>query len=343
MLQKNQARHAEPALRKRQTGGTDGACGSGVGSCSAGYCCSAAGWCGSTEDYCAAPDCQFNYGSGCDTLKIPSGPSTSSVTRTKIGSVPYGGVGIYECTTVGTVALTYDDGPYIYTSDLLNLFATYNAKATFFITGNNNAKGMINNASLAWPALIQRMYAEGHQIASHTWGHQDLSAITQAQRLNQMRYNEIAFNDILGFFPTYMRPPYSSCTTACETDMATLGYHIVYFDLDTEDYLHDSPDLIQLSKNDFSGNLSTEVPATGEFLVIGHDIHYQTVYNLTQFMLDDIVAKGWKPVTVGECLGDPAANWYRKGPAVTTSSSSTSSHSSTSSLTKLASSSSQLF
>jgi len=38
------------------------------------------------------------------------------------------------------MALTFDDGPFIYTSHILDLFTQYNAKATFFITGNNNGK-----------------------------------------------------------------------------------------------------------------------------------------------------------------------------------------------------------
>lgn len=32
------------------------------------------------------------------------------------------------------VAFTFDDGPYIYTSDLLHKLNTYNAKATIFIS-----------------------------------------------------------------------------------------------------------------------------------------------------------------------------------------------------------------
>jgi peptidoglycan/xylan/chitin deacetylase (PgdA/CDA1 family) len=211
------------------------------------------------------------------------------------------------------VALTFDDGPGNYTSDLLDMLNAAGVKATFFVTGNNNGKGQIDDPTLPWSSIIKRMYSEGHQIASHTWGHQDLSNITPAQRKNQMYYNEMAFNNILGLFPTYMRPPYSSCNSACEAAMAALGYHIVYFDLDTEDYLHDDPNQIQISKNDFSGNLSEKTPYTGDFLAISHDIHYQTVYNLTQFMLNTISANGWKPVTVGQCLGDPAANWYREG------------------------------
>jgi peptidoglycan/xylan/chitin deacetylase (PgdA/CDA1 family) len=38
------------------------------------------------------------------------------------------------------MALTFDDGPFIYTSHILDLLKQYNASATFFITGNNNGK-----------------------------------------------------------------------------------------------------------------------------------------------------------------------------------------------------------
>jgi len=38
------------------------------------------------------------------------------------------------------MALTFDDGPFIYTSHILDLLAQYNASATFFITGNNNGQ-----------------------------------------------------------------------------------------------------------------------------------------------------------------------------------------------------------
>ena len=129
----------------------------------------------------------------------------------------------------GTVALTYDDGPYIYTSDLLGLLAKYNASVTFFITGNNYGKHGIDNASTPYPDLIRRMYQEGHQIASHTWSHQLLDQLTHLERMDQMIKNEMAFRNILGFFPTYMRPPYDSCTVSsgCRNDIAALGYHIV--------------------------------------------------------------------------------------------------------------------
>lgn len=80
-------------------------------------------WCGLGEDYCTAPDCQLNYGSGCDGNQKPSGTDTSKIARPKLGRVQYGGVGIYDCVVNGDIALTFDDGPYDYTEDLLDKLA----------------------------------------------------------------------------------------------------------------------------------------------------------------------------------------------------------------------------
>lgn len=143
------------ALRRRQNGGKDGKCGPGAGSCAKGYCCSPEGWCGLTPDYCSAPDCLINYGSGCDANQKPEGVDTSNVARPHVGSVLYGGLGIYDCVKKGDIAITFDDGPYNYTGDLLDKFAAYGAKATFFITGNNLGKGMINDYSKPWAGFIR--------------------------------------------------------------------------------------------------------------------------------------------------------------------------------------------
>jgi hypothetical protein len=147
-------------------------------------------------DYCQAPDCQFRYGPGCDANQVPSGGSTRNIARPKLGDQPYGGEGIYDCTEPNTIAITYDDGPWIYTESVLDQFKAANAKATFFITGININKGAIDDASKPWAAIIKRMLAEGHQVASHTWSHQDLSAITKEQRYDQMVRNEVRLSSL---------------------------------------------------------------------------------------------------------------------------------------------------
>ncbi len=128
---------------------------------------------------------------------------------------------------LGKVALTFDDGPYIYTSDLLNLLKSNNVTATFFVVGANGGKGQIQDPATGYPAIIQRMRTDGHQIGSHTWSHQDLSALTAQQRHDQIIRNEIALTDILGYFPTYLRPPYTRWNNDVLNDLKTLGYHVV--------------------------------------------------------------------------------------------------------------------
>jgi hypothetical protein len=42
-----------------------------------------------------------------------------------------------------------------------------------------------------------------------------------------------------------------------------------------------------------------------------HDIHQDTVNILVPWVIDQVRTFGYQTVTVGECLGDPAENWYR--------------------------------
>ena len=61
------------------------------------------------------------------------------------------------------IALTFDDGPHpIYTEQILDILATFDAQATFFVLGEHAEK---------YPALILRESEEGHEIANHTFTH----------------------------------------------------------------------------------------------------------------------------------------------------------------------------
>ncbi|CZR54745.1 related to chitin binding protein [Phialocephala subalpina] len=293
-------------LEKRQ------ACGSGVGSCPTGQCCSSGGQCGTGPTFCNGPACQLAYGPACDGNISPPGSNTLNVARTKVGNVAYGGAGLYHCSTAGTIALTFDDGPYTYTQSVLDTLAKYNVQATFFINGNSLGKGRIDDPLTPWPQVLRNMYNAGHQLASHTWTHQDLTILPMNLMQNQVIYNEMAFRNIFGFFPTYIRPPFGYCSgsSGCADYLNNLGYHIVYWDVDTKDYLNDDPDLILNSENYFAGNVSSS--ANGHsYIPLAHDIHQNTALTLVAYMLDMLKARGYKPVTVGEYMGDPRANCYK--------------------------------
>jgi peptidoglycan/xylan/chitin deacetylase (PgdA/CDA1 family) len=220
---------------------------------------------------------------------------------------------ISDCTDKSKIALTFDDGPYNFTSQLLDILQGLGVTASFFITGNNLGKGHIDNSSLPWASILRRMHSAGHQLASHTWTHRDLEEVNSTIRHTEIIYNEMAFRNIFGFFPVYLRPPYLDCTAeegGCLDVLTDLGYHVIYENLDTKDYLNDAPGLIQNSKDTFSSDVSTNTSGN-EYIVLSHDIHYQTVINLTSYMVSTAKARGYTLVPLGECLNDPSENWYR--------------------------------
>ena len=165
----------------------DGTCGPEKGYiCPVGECCSQAGWCGKGTPWCKDPEvCQPLYGE-CDSSKTPAGASTLNDPRPKLGNVTYTD-DVYRCVKPNTVALTFDDGPREFTEQMLDTLKQYNFTATFFVTGNNFGKGAIDTTP-TWSNLIQRMIAEGHQVASHTWSHYNLSGLNQTARLQQVRF-----------------------------------------------------------------------------------------------------------------------------------------------------------
>lgn len=215
-------------------------------------------------------------------------------------AMPPPGAVIYACTKPDMVALTFDDGPYQFTSGILDEFAKYNAKATFFLNGHNWG------SMLDYKPTVQRMLAEGHQIGHHTWSHQDLATLTADAVLLEMTKLEVALIPIIGKFPTYMRPPFFSYNTATLSIMGALGYHVIHANIDTFDYNNQNTCLIRNSIEYFEDGLDR-----GGSIVLAHDVHKYTAENLVPAMLASLHRRNLRAVTVGECLGDPEANWYR--------------------------------
>ena len=277
--------NALPTLHSRFGSPSDFRCGleNANSSCDPALCCSASGmfcysyyqihshagtgYCGTGAEYCQAPGCQIAFSTACDAQKTPAGPSTVTIPRNQLSTLPFGWA--YSCTQPNTVALTFDDGPSDYTSHILDLLDDNEAKATFFIIGSQRGR-QIDDTNTEIPALILRMLYEGHQIGSHTWGHDNLNEDSTEQRQEQMIKNEMAIRNIIGQVPTYMRPPFTACDAECEADVAVkLGYYLVGWDLDTEDYKYATPENSNVAQQRFTEGLNK---ANGKpMLVVGHD------------------------------------------------------------------------
>ena len=103
------------------------------------------------------------------------------------------------------IALTFDDGPDpIYTPKILDVLAKYNVKATFFVVGEMAA---------LTPQLVQRIIAEGHEVASHTMTHPDGNTPPlklHAEVLKSITYLQNLTHQPIHFF----RPPYGYLNAA---------------------------------------------------------------------------------------------------------------------------------
>ena len=65
-------------------------------------------------------------------------------------------------TTEKVIALTFDDGPGPFTPKILEYLKQHNARATFFIEGDQVA---------AYPQYVRQVRAAGHEIGNHTFSH----------------------------------------------------------------------------------------------------------------------------------------------------------------------------
>jgi peptidoglycan/xylan/chitin deacetylase (PgdA/CDA1 family) len=134
------------------------------------------------------------------------------------------------------LALTFDDGPNpAWTPRLLDILATHQVRATFFLVGSY---------AHAEPALVRRIAAAGHLIGNHSWSHANL-ALTPANRVRE----ELArtcetLEQFAGVPVRYFRPPFGARRTIVFQLARQLGMVPVLWNAMTTDWNESSADRI---------------------------------------------------------------------------------------------------
>ena len=133
----------------------------------------------------------------------------------------------------GVVYLTFDDGPHSeYTPQVLDVLARHDARATFFVVGS---------LAQAYPELIQRIVAEGHTIANHTWNHEDLAGLSRAAFDETISRTQAVLGELAA---PCLRPPYGSIDAFTREWAASHGLTLMTWDASPGDWNRPPPEEI---------------------------------------------------------------------------------------------------
>lgn len=118
------------------------------------------------------------------------------------------------------LALTFDDGPHpVHTPVLLDGLKQRGVPATFFLMGSCIPGN---------EALVKRMQEEGHLIGNHSYNHVRLTKAGPGAVCEALDRTGRLIEDITGFRPQYMRPPYGDWNEEleCQTGMTTVLWSV---------------------------------------------------------------------------------------------------------------------
>lgn len=218
---------------------------------------------------------------------------------------------ISDCPDPYTWGLTYDDGPALYTPNLLNYLDQNDLKSTFFAVGSR---------VISYPALLQEEYMAGHQIAVHTWSHPAMTTVSTEGIIAELGWSKKVIKDVLGVTPLYWRPPYGDIDDRVRAISKAMGLEPIMWTrisptatFDTGDFnvaggTTSASQVLQNWQN-IMGNVST---LGHGFIVLEHDLFAQTVDIATGYILPDALAftpkLDIKPVI--SCLNKPMTDAY---------------------------------
>ena len=179
------------------------------------------------------------------------------------------------------IALTFDDGPHPYYTDLLlDGLAERGVKATFFLLGEN-IEGRED--------VIRRMSEEGHLIGNHTFYHVDINSLSMEEACAEIRDTSEAIRAITGQQVEYVRPPYGNWNKELECQVMMIP---VFWTLDTLDWKVKNTDRIvrevleDVEEND---------------VILMHD-SYRTTVEAALRIVDELQKEGYEFVTADELI-----------------------------------------
>ncbi len=165
------------------------------------------------------------------------------------------------------IHLTFDDGPHpINTPKVLDILSTHGITATFFVLGERIA---------AYGSIAARAVAEGHRVGNHSFDHEQLSSLSEAQIYAEIKKTEAALSKYIPI-DRIVRPPYGARNAKVDKVLESLDYRTVMWTVDTEDWKRIPDAWVEYGLQ--------QIQSRETSLVLMHDIHKTTVDHLDAFI-----------------------------------------------------------
>ena len=176
------------------------------------------------------------------------------------------------------VALTYDDGPSIYTPRVLKTLKENNAVATFFVVGNRVP---------TYSDTVKKAHDMGCEIGNHTYEHKSLPNLSETEVKRQISKTNKEVKKAIGEKPVIMRPT-GGATNANVKQW--VGMPSIIWSIDTLDWK---------TRNADSTRRAVLNRVKDGDIVLMHDL-YSATATASETIIPELVRRGYQLVTVSE-------------------------------------------
>lgn len=176
------------------------------------------------------------------------------------------------------VALTYDDGPSIYTPRILKTLKENNSVATFFVVGNRVPM---------YSDTVKKAYDMGCEIGNHTYEHKSLPNLSETEVKRQISKTNKEVKKVIGEKPVIMRPTGGATNTNIKK---WVGMPSIIWSVDTLDWK---------TRNADSTRRAVLNRVKDGDIVLMHDL-YSATATASETIIPELVRRGYQLVTVSE-------------------------------------------
>jgi len=241
-------------------------------------------------EYCASDDLEINTTEQGEYLTLTDDGSAETEAEEEVyeKDTTQNTAGAYQ-NNGKKVYLTFDDGPSIYTDELLDILKANNVQATFFVVYNDDES--------LWP-MYNRIVDEGHTLAMHSYSHvyetiysNKEAFVEDVELIHDFLYN------LTGVDCTYYRFPGGSSNSVSEVEIEECMSYLNEEGITYYDWNSLSGDAVDtsLSPEQLNENIMSYVRTNqGDSIVLLHDLenNYHTIESL-QSLTDTLKEEGY--------------------------------------------------